>query len=113
MGTPKLLRARKAVAIEWRYSGSACMSGMWTTAFSRTTRPCSNARLGRVGNVAASGVWAAKGRDGGPRLDFGWPLVNRRAAHFAPGHLQAAMERLVSPQQGAVELARNQPARTR
>ena len=39
----------------------------------------------------------------------GWRTLAmvQRYAHFAPGHLQAAVERLVSPQQGAVELARN------
>jgi hypothetical protein len=31
----------------------------------------------------------------------------QRYAHLAPGHLQAAVERLVSLQDGAVELARN------
>ena len=39
----------------------------------------------------------------------GWRTLAmiQRYAHLAPGHVQAAVERLVSPQEGAVELARN------
>jgi hypothetical protein len=39
----------------------------------------------------------------------GWRTLAmvQRYAHLAPGHLQAAVERLVSPQEDAVELARN------
>jgi Phage integrase family len=39
----------------------------------------------------------------------GWRTLAmvQRYAHLAPGHLQDAVERLVSPQGGAVELARN------
>ena len=70
IGTARVLRLWMVCAIDCAYSASDCASSMWTTAPSRTARPCMIARVGRVGNIrwtnsipsGLTWLWAARCR---------------------------------------------------